>query len=97
METKSVNTIYEFLQVLAPGPAGLVESFVDNWELYPAILQEGIDAVNLDEEYMAEGRMVEDSFIHDLKYNNPSLFKHSLSSIDNYQMSLGLEWQFVSV
>lgn len=88
METKSVNTTYEFLQAIAPGPRGLVESFIDNWELYPAVLQEGIDAMNLDEEYMSDFVMVEDSFIQTEKFNNPDLFRYNPPVLDNYQLNL---------
>lgn len=88
MQTKLVNTIYEFLQVLAPSPAGLVRSFIDNWELYPAILQEGIDAINLDEEYMLEGSLVEESFVQTEKFNHPDLFRYDPPVLDNYQLTL---------
>ena len=88
METKLVNTYYEFLRCIAPGPRGLVENFVDSWELYPAILQEGIDAINLDEEYMAEGFLVDKSFIQTEKFNHPNLFRYDSSFLDNYQLTL---------
>lgn len=90
MKTKLVNTTYEFLRCIAPGPRGLVESLVDCWELYPAILQEGIDAMNLDEEYMSDFVMVEDSFIQTEKFNNPDLFRYDPPVLDNYQLTLFL-------
>ena len=88
METKLVNTTYEFLRCIAPGPRGLVESFIDNWELYPAILQEGIDAINLDEEYMLEGSLVEESFMQTEKFNHSALFRYEPPVLDNYQLTL---------